>query len=81
MRSSTLLLETDTGETIIAVNGGSLIAADTRCEAIHYSMRKGGERHPLSSGEVASLFSADSGAISSTTATQYADYELFSLEC
>jgi hypothetical protein len=78
-----ILLETETGETIIALNTGSLIAADTRCEAVHYSCRKGGEPHLLSGNEVSSFLSsaALSDGVSSTTGDQYADYELFSLEC
>ena len=78
-----ILLETDTGETIIAINTGSLIAGGTRCEAIHYSCRKGGEPHLLTSDEVSSFLSSDklSDGVSSTSGDQYAEYELFSLEC
>ena len=74
-------LETGTGETLIGINMGGTILANTRCEAVHYSYRKGGEPHPLTGPEVSSLLSCDEDALSSTTTTQYANYELFSLEC
>lgn len=77
-----IFLETDTGGTLIAINTGTLIAADTRCEAVHYACRKGGEPHALDTDEVSSfLSSGDSDAVSSTSATQYANYELFPLNC